>query len=182
MTTLSSDAVEAQRERIHALMRIGVDCAASAFATLLGADLTVGATREYASRRTAVQEPVVTGIFFEMEGTVEGLIGVFLRASAGESLVRAQLPEADPPGAIVESVLREAANIVASHAVSGIADFLGGRITLSIPTLVLEDAEQVFSRVLTERRQGRVLVATESELRDPASRILAHLILAPDAP
>jgi chemotaxis protein CheY-P-specific phosphatase CheC len=182
MKTITGDAFEAQRERMRALARIGADCATSAFATMLGADLVAGDTRVYAWRGTDARDPAGTGVFFEMEGIVEGLIGFFLRPSAGESLVRAQLPHPDPPADIVESVLREAANIVASHAVSGIADFLGGRITLSIPILVLEDAGGVFSRLLTERGDGRVVVATESELRDPRSEVLAHLILAPDAP
>jgi len=45
----------------------------------------------------------------------------------------------------VESALRELGNIVASHTMSAIADRLGGRILLSVPLLVMEDADTAFA-------------------------------------
>ena len=75
------------------------------------------------------------------------------------------------------SALREAGNIVASQAVSALADHLGARIAISVPTLVEDDADAVLAG-MNARRGG---VAAESELGDAEAGGAARLVFAPDA-
>ncbi len=77
----------------------------------------------------------------------------------------------------VESALRELGNIVASHTMSAIADRLGGRILLSVPLLVMEDADTAFASVLRERGAEHCV---ECELTDSARDIHARLVFVPD--
>ncbi len=77
----------------------------------------------------------------------------------------------------VESALRELGNIVASHTMSAIADRLGGRILLSVPLLVMEDADTAFTSMIRERGAERCV---ECELTDSARDIHVRLIFVPD--
>ena len=111
-----------------------------------------------------------------MEGAVEGVIA-FLLAPPARAAVLEALGVAP---AATESALREVGNIVASHAVSAVADHLGGRVTLSVPILVQEDAGPVLDRLLAERRGGRAGIVTTTEMRLHSGSTCGLLVFAPD--
>jgi chemotaxis protein CheY-P-specific phosphatase CheC len=130
--------------------------------------------------RAAASDDAGTGVIFEMRGSVPGLIALWLPRSVSESLVEALCSERDVSSAAGESALREVGNIVASQAVSAVADHLGGRITLSVPTLVREGGGLVFRQLLAERREGQASLVTESELCE-SGECRGLLLFAPDA-
>ena len=99
---------------------------------------------------------------------------------AGVFSAGALCSETDVSSAAGESALREVGNIIASQAVSAVADHLGGRITLSVPTLVGEGGGPIFGQLLAARREGRAGLVTESELCEFGER-RGLLLFAPDA-
>jgi chemotaxis protein CheY-P-specific phosphatase CheC len=166
--------------RVRELARIGADRAATAFATLLGRKLHAHEPRVRAPLEVLAAGETGVGIVFEMEGTLQGLIALLLPPLERQALVAAVCPEAGAGSELAESALREVANIIASQAVSAVADHLGGRITLSVPLLVEEEAGGVVAEILAERLAARPAIATESELRESAGGHRALLIFAPE--
>jgi chemotaxis protein CheY-P-specific phosphatase CheC len=162
--------------RASELARIGARRAAAAFASILGGEMRAGEPRE----RPAASDDAVTGVIFEMRGSVPGLIALLFPRSACESVVEALCSERDVASPNGKSALREVGNIVASQAVSAVADHLGGRITLSVPTLVGEGCGAIFRQLLAERRQGQAGLVTESELCE-SGECRGLLLFAPDA-
>ena len=120
-------------------------------------------------------------VIFEMEGAVGGLVGIFLPSAAREHMVSVLVPEEENESSVIESALLEAANIVASQAVSAIADFLDDRITLSIPVLVDEQAASAYAQRLAQRSTRRLDVSSQIELQDPEAALQVLLVLSPDA-
>ncbi len=179
--TVPSATTDQEALRLRALAQVGAGRAARALADLLG---PVWKTRTQVVGSTLTLEGVDDAtlvVIFEMEGAVGGLVGIFLPPAARDRVVSALVPEEENEQSVIESALREAANIVASQAVSAIADFLGDRITLSIPVLVQEQAAPAFAQRLAERSSRRLEMSTESELRDPEAALHALLVLSPDA-
>ncbi len=179
--TVPSATTDQEALRLRALAQVGAGRAARALSDLLG---PVWKTRTQVVGSTLTLEGVDDAtlvVIFEMEGAVGGLVGIFLPPAARDRVVSALVPEEENEQSVIESALREAANIVASQAVSAIADFLGDRITLSIPVLVQEQAAPAFAQRLAERSSRRLEMSTESELRDPEAALHALLVLSPDA-
>ena len=166
--------------RVSELARIGALRAAAAFASLLGREMRAGEPRPRAAAGAGARGDAETGVIFEMQGTVPGLIALLLPRSVCESVVAALCSETDVSSAAGESALREVGNIIASQAVSAVADHLGGRITLSVPILVREGGGLIFGQLLAERREGRAGLVTESELCESGER-RGLLLFAPDA-
>jgi chemotaxis protein CheC len=164
--------------RVHDLARIGAQRAATAFATLLGREIRAGEPRPSAAAGT--KDDAGTGVIFEMQGALPGLIALLLPRRVCQSVVAALCSETDVSSAVRESALRELGNIVASQAVSAVADHLGGCITLSVPILVEDSGGLVFGRHLAERREGRAGLVTEIELCESGER-RGLLLFAPDA-
>ena len=179
--TVPSATTDQEALRLRALAQVGAGRAARALADLLG---PVWKTRTQVVGSTLTLEGVDDAtlvVIFEMEGAVGGLVGIFLPPAARDRVVSALVPEEENEQSVIESALREAANIVASQAVSAIADFLGDRITLSIPVLVEEQAAPAFAQRLAERSSRQLDMSSESELQDPEAALHALLVLSPDA-
>ncbi len=166
--------------RVRELARIGALRAAAAFASLLGREMCAGEPRLCAAAGAWARGDAETGVIFEMQGSVPGLSALLLPRSVCESAVAALCSETDVSSAAGESALREVGNIIASQAVSAVADHLGGRITLSVPTLVGEGGGLVFGQLLAERGEVRAGLVTESELCESGER-RGLLLFAPDA-
>ncbi len=125
------------------------------------------------------------GIFFDMEGGFGGPIGVLLSACTCEA-VRAVLKDGyagEPGPEVLDSMLLELGNVVASQTISAIADRLKGRIVLSIPHLVGEGAGRELSWRLRHRflPEGRLSACRiEIEFLEPRGSRRALVVLAPD--
>ena len=179
--TTPSETTDKDALRLRALAQVGAGRAASALADMLG---RAWKTRTQVVDSTQALEGVDDAtllVIFEMEGAVGGLVGIFLPPAAREQIVSVLVPEEENEPSVIASALREAANIVASQAVSAIADFLGDRITLSIPVVVEEQAAPAFAQRLAQRSSRRLDLSSQSELMDPEAALHALLVLSPDA-
>jgi chemotaxis protein CheY-P-specific phosphatase CheC len=177
MTARNAAERAAGAEGWRGLAAIGAERAALTLATLAGSPVEVGPLRA----DPALKPPAETGVLFDVGGRVNGRLGLFLDAPTRRSLVRLLLDEEEPeaPAEMVASALCELGNIMASQAVSAIADALGAGITLSVPQLVLERAGAVFAAAGSSRGAAALVFATE--LAAPGAELCVLLVLAPDA-
>ncbi len=179
MTAVS--ATRSAARRVRRLSFLAAGRAARAFAEFLGEDLRAQEPRLCASSGVTTASCGETGVIFEVKGEVNGLIALLLPLGGRDWLTAALFPGQEPEGAMVESALGETGNIVASHAVSAMADHLGATVTLSPPTLVPAHADRVFGEMLDARRAGFEGVATQTELCASDGTRRALLLFAPDA-
>ncbi len=152
------------------LVRLGAERAAGALVDLVGSTLSVEV-------RSASGEPLAA-VVCDVRGAVEGVIALILPLPVRDRVLAALCPGEDPESERAASALREVGNIVASHAVSAIADRLGGRITLSVPILLCEVPSVAVERMVAERGNGQVGFTGESELEGPEGGTGARLLLA----
>ncbi len=167
-----------ERERLYELTSIGASHAAMAFTLLLHRAIASSAPVFREADEYCADNSWSTGVIFQADGELSGLVAILLPA-ASRDIIAERLIRGDDPAdrhKAVESALRELGNIVASQTMSAIADRLGGRILLSVPLLVLEDADTAFASMLRERGAERCV---ECELTDSAREIQVRLVFAP---
>jgi chemotaxis protein CheC len=164
-------------ERLCELASVGASLASSAFARLLGGSVDHRAPRVCGPADPTESERWCTGIFFEAEGDLTGLVAIVLPESERDLAVELMVGQVDPGGALAESALRELGNIIASQTVSAIADSLGATILLSVPTLVMRDAGVVLRSLISQRGAGARI---ETDLCGPDGAVSALLVFAPD--
>lgn len=171
---------EEEVERLLELVRVGSASAARALGRAVG--------RPVVSRAPALRDaanPLRTGassgaVLFEASGDLAGVVALVVGRSARGHLARLLLGGgADPSGSAADAALCELGNIVASQAVSAVADTLGARIWLSVPTLAPTGAEAALAArsALHDAR-----VRFETELFDREGELHAALVLLPDPP
>jgi chemotaxis protein CheY-P-specific phosphatase CheC len=156
------------------LSEVGASCAANALGMILRRDVVAGARRQVEVGQYRPSAEWSTGVIFEMDGFLSGLIAILLpepsRATLG-ALV------GDRKDGALESALRELGNIVVSHTVSAIADELGEGILPSVPTLVMDDAGRFLMTQLGERAASYCF---ESDLFGSDGGRVAAIVFAPD--
>ena len=173
---------EAELDRLCELASIGAGWAAAALTQLLGRTVTseVPALREL--EHPSEKGPWRTALVFETEGPLAGVIALLLtRASVAQATGMLLGGAAEVSETMADSALRELGNIVASQTVSAIANTIGGRVMLSIPTLIHDDAERALEAVVALRRNERSAPCIECALSDPSQEVRALLVFAPDA-
>jgi CheY-specific phosphatase CheX len=165
--------------RVLDFARLGATRAARAYGLLLGSELRAGEPTPLSGASASGRRggDGVVGIVFELQGDVGGLVALLLPEPARCQLLETLCPGVGTCSDRAASALREVGNIVASQAVSAVADELGARIAISVPTLLTEEADAVLGRMIA-RRGG---VAAESGLGEEAERGAARLVFAPDA-
>lgn len=164
--------------RLSELAFVGASCAGRAFGMILNRNILSGEPSIEDVERFGADGRWSTGVIFEAEGDLSGLVAILLPAASRQQLNDILLgPAADDDGTAMESALREVGNIIASHTISGIADTLGGRILLSVPILVLEDVDRVLSSMMVQRGGANCL---ENELFDERGELHALLLFVPD--
>lgn len=175
MTDLTTE----DRERLYELTSIGAGHAAAAFRGLLARAIAPGAPRFRMADAYRALEQWNTGVIFQADGDLTGLVAILVPDASRDALAERWRRErrADDPEEEARSALRELGNIVASHTVSAIADRLGGRILLSVPLLVMDDAHAEFASMLAARGVERCV---ECELTDAARAIRVRLVFAPE--
>ena len=173
-----TDFSEEERERLYELTSIGASHAAMAFTLLLHRAIAPTAPVFREIDEYCADDSWSTGVIFQADGELSGLVAILLPTASRDLIAERLMHPDDPEGChnAVESALRELGNIVASQTMSAIADRLGGRILLSVPLLVLEDADTAFVSMLRERGAERCV---ECELTDSAREIQVRLVFAP---
>jgi chemotaxis protein CheC len=190
---LSEELRAAAVDRVRELTNIGAGHAAKALADLLGRPCRMRvpmarllpadriATPLVAAAGTDDREPM-SGVFFEVDGGLGGVLALLLSAGTRTLLVRQLLgdPVADPEAPLAESALREFGNILVSHVASAMADTLGVAVIPSIPLLVEEDAASALASLVGLREPRRVALRIETEISDRHGEIRAVLVFVPD--
>jgi chemotaxis protein CheC len=183
-------------DRVRELGSIGAGQAANVFAQLVGRSIWMQspAVRGRSTRPLAHElKAWDTGIFFEVDGGLGGLVAVFfsvrsrdnlLRLLVGERSVEEPNPEEKEEAVAAlrheeESALREVGNILASSVVSAIADVLETRVLPSIPTLAVEGAGAVLQSLLAARGSDAGL-RIETEIFDSEDELRCLVVLVPD--
>jgi hypothetical protein len=136
---------------LTSLAASGAAQGARALAGLVGGEPWAGALFEPDPGQLGAYE---TGVAFEIGGALAGEVVVLFTGRVRERLLGALGGRARADAA---SALREVANIVASQAVSAIADRLGASVTLSIPRLAEPGSGRALARAL--RSGGRALAS-----------------------
>ncbi|MEE3330911.1 MAG: hypothetical protein VX246_08585 [Myxococcota bacterium] len=169
------------------LARIGAESAETAFSLLadrsvLMGEIIVGLATDEGVARPAVSSQWECGVFFELEGCAESVVGLLFQAAQRDALIEQMMgePAKTLSEIAAESVLTEVANIVASHVASGIADASGGRLLPSLPTLVVSDAASQLEVFLREHASSEA-PRHSCELADGGAGIGALLVFVPTA-
>jgi chemotaxis protein CheC len=169
-------------DQLLELMSIGGGHAAGAFADLVGRSFWMRVprvTRRDAGRRAAPRSST-TGVFFEVDGALQGVVALLLPANARDALV-ARLVGRDPTSVspeMLESALRELGNIVVSHVCSAIADTLAARLVPSLPVLVMQDGDGALDAMTARRGSGGLRL--ETEIADELGELHGRLVFVPD--
>jgi chemotaxis protein CheY-P-specific phosphatase CheC len=158
------------------LSSLGAERAAAAYASLLGRPVRAQDPRAVSEGSGLSAAKAETAVCFEMEGALQGVVALLLPDASREALLDAL--EADTAAAVRQSALREVGNIVASQAVSAVADRLGARIALSVPTLVAAEGDRTLLGWISRRRP----VAVTAVALACGGGEDAVLVFAPDAP
>jgi chemotaxis protein CheC len=178
---------KAETDRFVALASVGAEQAATAFTQLVGRTIRseppVVVQGEAANETSSPDEndsTWSTGVFFELDGCVDALVGILFPGAASETLVRCivgiESDELAPQ--VIESALMEVGNILASHVASAIADRMKSRLLPSIPALAMDNAEDAL-RSFIEDAVGRDGLRIESALSDETGELRGRLVLIP---
>ena len=167
-------------DRLCELANVGAGHAATALARLVGRPIRMSVPCvRMGSASTGGASPAADDawIFFEVQGGMGGALVLRLPCPARRGLVE-ELVGSDASGAHAESALREVGNILASHALSAVADLVGGRVLPSLPSLVF-DASGPALAAWRSRAAGRVCI--ETRLVDDAGESHVELVWIPEA-
>jgi CheY-specific phosphatase CheX len=166
-----------QLARLRELTFVGAQFGSSALGSVLGGHAAGGEPRFREPGDAEGTDRWATGIVFEAEGDLAGLVAIVLRAADRDLAVSRLVGRTDAGDHVATSALRELGNIIASHTVSGMADRLEATIMLSVPKLVMADAGEALLSLITQRGAQ---VRIEADLLDPEGDLHALLVFAPD--
>jgi chemotaxis protein CheC len=165
-------------DRLCELANVGAGHAATALARLVRRPIRMSVPRLRMGATAPGNEGEDAGdawIFFEVQGAMGGALVLRLPCDARGALLEALV---GPGGgtAHAESALREVGNILASHALSAVADLVGARVLPSLPSLVFEAGGPAIA-AWRSRAAGRVCI--ETHLVDDAGRPAVELVWIP---
>jgi len=145
-------AIASASAELASLLSVGAAHGAQALVGLVGGEARAGRLFEPEPERLAGYE---TGVAFEVGGALVGTLVVLFASRVHDRLLGTlgSGAQADPG-----SALSEVANIVASQAVSAIADELRARVTLSVPRHSARGSGVALARAL---RSGAPALASE---------------------
>jgi chemotaxis protein CheC len=148
--------------------------------------INVTAIEDVPNQIGAAEEPVAA-VAIRIEGDLTGLtLLVFPQPIAYRiaSLMMGGRAVAQM-GAIEESALKEAGNILSAAYLNALAEFLGMRILNSPPQLAVDMSDAVLSSTYVETSAGAshvFCVESEFQLQDDAAPLRGFFLLLPDPP
>jgi chemotaxis protein CheC len=179
MTPREPDEVRAELDRLCELANVGAGHAAGALARLLGRPIVMDPPRVRLATRDAIAGAAfgveTTGIFFTIEGGIGGTLAILFPRRGRQALLEAILHDPDPHSEEAESALREVGNMLASHALSAVADLIGDRVLPSLPVLAEEAAGAVLESLQTHGDPVRI----ESRLVERSGALRSLLVWIP---
>jgi chemotaxis protein CheC len=196
VTTSSDDVRNLSRAALDALREvanIGAGHAATALSQITGQrimisvpQINVTAIEDVPNQIGAAEEPVAA-VAIRIEGDLTGLtLLVFPQPIAYRiaSLMMGGRAVAQM-GAIEESALKEAGNILSAAYLNALAEFLGMRILNSPPQLAVDMSDAVLSSTYVETSAGAshvFCVESEFQLQDDTVPLRGFFLLLPDPP
>lgn len=194
MTTSSDDVRNLSRAALDALREvanIGAGHAATALSEITGQrimisvpQINVTAIEDVPNQIGAAEEPVAA-VAIRVEGDLAGLtLLVFPQPTAHRiaSLMMGGRAVAQL-GAIEESALKEAGNILSAAYLNALAEFLGMRILNSPPQLAVDMSDAVLSSTYVETSGGAshvFCVESEFQLQNDVAPLRGFFLLLPD--
>jgi len=173
---------DSEVDRLLGLASVGAAGAAAVLSRLMDRPVLADPPRLQRRGQTAAPGPDGAAILFHAEGSVSGMIGLFLAPTARIDVLRCMLGDrvaGDRDPEIAASALCELGNIVVSQTVSAIANVLGERILLSVPKLVVDDLDGALGE-LARTRSGGTGMWLASEIVDRKKTFRARVIFAVD--
>lgn len=163
-------------DRLCELVNVGAGHAATALSRLVGQPIWMSVPRIRMGAATpAPSAGEDAWIFFEVHGALGGALVLRLPCGSRHALLAEMI--GDHGGeAHAESALREVGNILASHALSAVADLVGTRVLPSLPSLVF-DASGPALAAWRARAAGRVCI--ETNLVDRSGHAAVELVWIP---
>ena len=185
---LSPEQLDALRE----VANIGAGHAATALSQMTGQRIMISVPRvniaplEDVPNQIAEKEEPVAAVLMRMMGDLTGItLLVFPKASALQVASLMMRRPATELGAIEQSAIKEAGNILGSSYMNALAEFMGMILMPSPPSLAVDLSSAVLSSAYVEVTGGTEFVfCVESEflLRDANTRVRGIFLLLPDAP
>lgn len=130
---------------------------------------------------------VVVAVTMQMLGDLTGRIVLMLPEEDAhrlcDLLLRREPGTTNALEELERSGLQETANIVGGAYMNAMSDFLGMMLLLSVPSTIVDRAEEVFTAKrlgLTPENNFVLCVETEFGVEDQKAGITAHFILLPD--
>lgn len=194
MTTPAGEDLRAltprQLDALREVANMGAGHAATALSTMTGQQimisvprLTIAALDEIPNQIAEPEEPVAA-VLMRMEGDLTGLtLLVFPHPIALRVAGLMMRRPVTTLGAIEESAIREAGNILSAAYLNALADFMGMTLLPSPPSLAVDMSDAVLSSTYVESAQGAThLMCVESEfhLQEAKERLRGFFLLLPD--
>ena len=130
---------------------------------------------------------VVVAVTMQMLGDLTGRIVLMLPEEDAQRqcdlLLRREPGTTTTLEELERSSLQETANIVGGAYMNAMSDFLGMMLLLSVPSMIVDQAKDVFTAKrldITPENDFVLCVETEFGLKDDRAGIAAHFILLPD--
>lgn len=179
-----------QLDALREVANIGAGHAATALSQMTGEPimisvprLTIATIDEVPTQIAAPEEPVAA-VLMRMEGDLTGLtLLVFPQPIALRIAALMMRRPVQSLGAIEESAIKEAGNILSAAYLNALADFLGMTLLPSPPSLAVDMSDAVFSSTFVESAQGGtqvMCVESEFQLREGAEKLRGFFLLLPD--
>ena len=188
LRTLTAKQLDALRE----VANIGAGHAATALSQITGQQimisvpqLTVSPLEEVPNQIAEPEEPVAA-VLMRMEGDLTGLtLLVFPHPIALKVAGLMMRRPVTKLGAIEESAIKEAGNILSAAYLNALADFMNMTLLLSPPTLAIDMSDAVLTSTFVASAQGGshvVCVESEFHLLGDGERLRGFFLLLPDPP
>lgn len=196
MTTSSDDVRNLSRSALDALREvanIGAGHAATALSQITGQRIMISvpqinvAPLEDVPNQIAAGEEPVAGIAIRVEGDLTGLTLLVFPQPIAHRIASLMMGgrKVSELGAIEESALKEAGNILSGAYLNALAEFLSMRILNSPPELAIDMSDAILSTTFVESAHGSshvFCVESEFQLANDTVPLRGFFLLLPDPP
>lgn len=187
------DLKELQLDALREVENIGAGHAATALSQMTNRRIMISVPQISITRLEDVASllgdppPVVAAILLHMMGDLTGrTLLVFPELAARrlcDLLLRREAGTTAEFGALEQSSLKEAGNILCGAFMTALSSFMGMMLLPSVPTLVVDEAGAVITSAYLDfgtERDYVLCVETEFQFGSDAETLRAHFLLVPD--
>jgi len=182
----------ARLDLLKEVAHIGAGHAATALSTLIGSRIMISVPMikfvvpDDAARKACIPAPNVVAVTMEISGGIKGRTAFILPSEGGFRLAERMLGK--PPGSVTEigaveqSAVTEAGNIIGGAYLTALSEFLGMRLMPTPPALLAGPTAHALSKVFPDNELEPVLcVETEFTMTQPDELLRGFFVLVPNA-